>query len=500
MTVDPQIIQRRWPDADTFYAERDHRTRLEVAQLESYVQRPIEIRIDPAVADEATTQRIAVIAASLVARWARCVRVQAPHVRLCEPLASHGNVFLGERLTREMATADPFGAFEVRERVASDADALRLSIGPAKSWDSPTPEEDYGVDAAGWMARGFRGTRGASFPRTPGTAGAAALAAAIGVADLFKRAIGHPHAQWLGPVGWCTWHQGLRSPDDADCAGHRVPEQIDMGNVLLAGVGAVGSAVAYILATSPVTGRLTVLDRDCVETSNLNRSPLFTAVDAALGRLKVEVVRAFLRQAGMEVDVVQGFWRDHEEALSVQPFDVWVSLTNEDGAWASVPFLLPPVVLHGTTTSGWGVSCGRHIPRIEDCTACRLPRPHAEFRGPCAEGEIAPATQEAPVRAALPFLSVAAGALVVAELSKLGLDGATDLPNSVSADFRVGLPTVMSLSVGPTATCRGCAMAMLPAWEQRGGRGRYRELSAPSREAPRPASDGSSKWAGSPSS
>lgn len=480
--TDPQVIRRRWPDAQTFYAERDHRTRLEVSQLESYVQRPVEIRIDPMVAGDATAQRIAVLAANLAARWARCIRVQAPHVPLSAPLASHGDVLLGQRLAREMAAADPFGAFEVRERIASDADALRLNIGPANSWDSPAPEDDYTVDAAGWMARGFRGPQGATLPRSPATAGAAALAAAIGIADLFKRAIGHPRAQWLGTVGWCTWHQALRSPDDADCARHHVPEQIDVGNVLLAGVGAVGSAVAYILGTGTVTGRLTVLDRDVVETSNLNRSPLFAAIDAAMGRLKVEVVRAHLRQAGMEVGVIQGPWRDHEEALSAQLFDAWVSLTNEDGAWASVPFLLPPVVLHGTTTSGWGVSCGRHIPRIEDCTACRLPRPHAEFRGPCAEGEIAPTVHEAPIRAALPFLSATAGALIVAELTKLGLDGVVDLPNSVSADFRVGLPTVMSLSLGPTATCRGCGMATLSAWERLGGRGRHRALSAPSRK------------------
>ncbi len=477
MTGCGDAVRERWPEAQQFYAERDHRTRLEVTQLDSYVHRPVEIRIAPGVATDPTAQRILILAANLTARWARRVRVEAPHVDLCDDLRAHGDVLLGGRIAREMTSADPFGTFEVRERLVPDAGALRLNIGPSEGWSSPTPTEDYGVDATGWTALGSRGDRGARYPRRPATVSAASLAAAIGAADLFKRAVGHSPSEWLGDVGWCTWHQALRGPDDHECASHQVRDQLDLGNVLLAGVGAVGSAVAYILAMTPIAGCITILDRDHVETSNLNRSPLFMAIDAARGRSKVDVVRAFLERAGARVDGLHGQWRDHEDAVSARALDVWVSLTNEDGAWAGLPFLLPPVVLHGTTTSGWGASCGRHIPRIEDCTACRMPRPIAEFRGPCAEGDIAPAAQTMPVRAALPFLSAAAAALVVAELSKLGLPGVAGLPNSVHADFRFGLPAVMSLSLGPTAGCKGCGMAALPAWEDRGGRGRFRSLS-----------------------
>ena len=476
MTARGDAVRERWPEAQQFYAERDHRTRLEVTQLDSYVHRPVEIRIAPGVATDPTAQRILILAANLTARWARRVRVEAPRVDLCDALRSHGDVLLGARIAREMTSADPFGTFEVRERLVPDAGALRLNIGPSEGWPSPTPTEDYRVDAIGWTAHGTRGDR-APYPRRPATVSAASLAAAIGAADLFKRAVGHSSGEWLHDVAWCTWHQAFRRLNDAECARHEVQDQLDLGNVLLAGVGAVGSAVAYIMAMTPFVGRITVLDRDHVETSNLNRSPLFMAIDAALGQSKVDVVRAFLERAGAHVVGLQGHWRDHEDAIGTGAFDVWVSLTNEDGAWAGLPFLLPPIVLHGTTTSGWGASCGRHIPRLEDCTACRMPRPHAEFRGPCAEGDIAPVVQTAPARAALPFLSAAAAALVVAELSKLALPGVETLPNSVHADFRFGLPAVMSLSLGPTAGCKGCSMAMLPSWEDRGGRGRYHSLS-----------------------
>jgi len=477
MTAHIDAVRERWPDAQGFYAERDHRTRLEVAQLDSYVQRPVEIRICPSAATDATAQRIMIMAANLTARWARGVRVEVPEVPLNDALRSHGDVLLAARIAREMTSADPFGNFEVQERLVPDPAALRLTIGPTQDWPSPTSDEDYRVDATGWTALGSRGNRNASYARRPATVAAASLAAAIGVADLFKRAVGHSSSEWLGDLAWCTWHQAFRRVDDDECASHEARDRLDLGNVLLAGVGAVGSAVAYILAMMPIAGCMTILDRDHVETSNLNRSPLFMAIDAALGRSKVDVVRAFLERTGVTVDGLHGHWRDHEDALSTRSLDVWVSLTNEDGAWAGLPFLLPPIVLHGTTTSGWGASCGRHIPRLEDCTACRMPRPVAEFRGPCAEGDIAPVAQTTPVRAALPFLSAAAAALVVAELSKLGLPEAAHLPNSVHADFRFGLPAVMSLSLGPTASCKGCGMALLPAWEDRGGRGRYHSLS-----------------------
>jgi len=476
MTAHADAVREHWPDADGFYAERDHRTRLEVTQLDSYVHRPVEIRIAPSAATDPTAQRILIMAANLTARWARRVRVEVPRVELSDVLRSHGDVLLGARIAREMTSADPFGSFEVRERLVPETAALRLNIGPTGGLQSPTPDEDYRVDATGWTALGSRGDRNTPYPRRAATVGAASLAAAIGVADVFKRAIGHSASEWLGNVAWCTWHQTSRGLHDGECTRDEIRDELDVGNILLAGVGAIGSAVAYILTMTPIAGRITVLDRDHVETSNLNRSPLFMAIDAALARSKVDVVAAFLARAGVKVDGLQGHWRDYEDAVSMRAFDVWVSLTNEDGAWASLPFLLPPVVLHGTTTSGWGASCGRHIPRLEDCTACRMPRPLAEFRGPCAEGDIAP-VPTTPVRAALPFLSAAAAALVVAELSKLGLPGATCLPNSVHADLRFGLPAIMSLSLGPTAGCKGCTMSMLPAWEDRGGRGRYHLLS-----------------------
>ncbi len=471
-----ELIRSRWANAEAFYQERDHRTRLEVNDLHAYAERPIEIHVDGEMAEDPTIQRIAILASNLTARWARKIQVVVPDVALVPPLATRSERTLPARIKREMRQADPFGTFHVGQHDPDPGThALRLRIGARQSQKAAV--EDYVIDASGWCVLGQRAGRWSNYTRTPATAPAAALAAAIGACDLFKRAIRHPVEEWIRDINWCTWDSTLSHNVTMLKSMPLVPQSVDLGNLLVAGVGAVGSALLYILGLMPVCGRITALDLDRVDVSNLNRSPLFTVEDATLRSRKTEVAQHFLSALGVECQIVNGTWSQHAEALSQSPFDTWISLTNEHGAWAEVPFQLPPVVLHGTTSSGWGAACGRHIPRIEDCTACRLPRPHAEFRGPCAEGDISSDDQQ-PVRASLPFLSSISAALVASEILKLDLPGATALPNSVSADFRYGLPSVVAVSYRPNATCHGCRIAELPLWSQRGGRGRYAGLSA----------------------
>jgi hypothetical protein len=472
MPNDEKETLERWPSPEAFYRDRDHRTQLEVNELFRYVYQPIEIHLDRDLAGDVSVQRIALVAANLTARWARKIRVVLPEIALAPPLQLFGDATLGARILREMREADPFGDFEVSGNGIDYAETLRLFIGPCT-----TPhkrESDYTVTASGWVAYGMRGSSVSHGGMELTAASASALAGALGAGDLFKRAIGQPSTEWLGRIRWCTWthHLGTCAPY---CQAPPTPIQADIGNLLIAGVGAIGSAVLYILGLMPVTGRITLLDRDRVETSNLNRSPLFTAMDVIRMRRKIDAGKALLSTMGVECATLMGTWREQSGQLVGEPFDVWVSLTNEDGAWSEVPFQLPPIVLHGTTTSGWGVGFGRHIPRVEDCTACRLPRPHVEFRGPCSEGEIFLDAKE-PVRASLPFLSTIAAALIATELLKLPFSSASSLPNAVQTDLRIGLPAIVTALLGPTASCRGCQMAQLPLWLERGGRSRFASM------------------------
>lgn len=480
-------IRRRWATPAQFYRERDNRTMLEVQNLSQYADRPVEIHVDPREAHQVAVQQMSLLACNLTARWAKRVRVVAPlDVTLDERLRRNGYGTLDERIMDEMHGADPFGDFQLApvaeaQRSGETESPLRLLIG---SWLEPAEAgikitaDDYIVSAGGWSVFGRRGS-GLSdgIASLPAITPAAGLAASLGAADLFKRAVGHPREQWLPDFAWCLWAHRLTGQIPGHVERHGVSHDVDFGQTLLAGVGAIGSALVYLLDMMRLQGQLTLLDRDRVELSNLNRSPLFDVSHVLADNLKTEVSARYLERHDLELRLINGTWHEHAARIVSEPYDVWISFTNEDGAWAEVPFQLPPVVLHGTTTSGWGFSAGRHIPRREDCTLCRMPRPAAEFRGPCAEGEIEPVEVSAPVRASLPFLSAASAALVLAELVKLSSPASIRLPNDVSADLRYGLPALMSLTRLSNPVCRGCRASFSTRWADRGGRGRYRSYS-----------------------
>lgn len=486
-------IASRWPTAKAFYAERDDRTERLVGPLVGYATRPVEIHVDPDSAEHVTVQRIALVAVNLTVRWARRVRVVAPSLTpLHETLRRDGFGTLVERLEWEMRMADPF--FDSSPAAASVV-PLRLFVGPWRDGVPGATGEDFQVHAVAWSALGARiGVNGRhDAGSNEATAAAAALAGALGAGDLFKRAVGHEPSTWMRTFAWDTWSSELILGANAwdSPVARSVPNTLDVGRLLLAGVGAIGSALVYIMDMMQLTGHVILFDRDAVDGTNLNRSPLFTVLDAFEATSKTKLATRWLdRRAELTVLPIDGIWRDHAGGFGEMLSDTWISLTNEDGAWANVPFQLPPVVLHGTTTSGWGFGAGRHIPRVEDCTMCRMPRPEAAFRGPCAKGELRPGSgqQEAPAPvASLPFLSSASAALVMAMLMQLesGRD-AVGLPNQTSVDLSAGLPAVVALQRGPTDGCRGCKVMKSNAWDQRGGRGRYATLSRATQLLPMP--------------
>jgi molybdopterin-synthase adenylyltransferase len=77
--------------------------------------------------------------------------------------------------------------------------------------------------------------------------------------------------------------------------------RIRAGRVVVIGVGALGTIAAELLARAGV-GHLTVIDRDVVELSNLQRQLLFTPAD--LGQAKAAVAAARLNLINPEVEIV----------------------------------------------------------------------------------------------------------------------------------------------------------------------------------------------------
>jgi adenylyltransferase/sulfurtransferase len=79
-------------------------------------------------------------------------------------------------------------------------------------------------------------------------------------------------------------------------------ERLSRARVLIVGCGALGSHLAETLVRAGI-GRLTLIDRDFVEVSNLQRQALFDERDAAQGLPKAEAARAHLEAINSEVSV-----------------------------------------------------------------------------------------------------------------------------------------------------------------------------------------------------
>ncbi|MHB9863577.1 ThiF family adenylyltransferase [Streptomyces sp. YIM S03343] len=94
-------------------------------------------------------------------------------------------------------------------------------------------------------------------------------------------------------------------------------ERLRAGRVLVVGCGALGSAAVDLLARSGV-GRITIVDRDVVELSNLQRQLLFDEADAAAGAPKAVAAAEAVRRINSEITVepvVADVTPDNVEAL-----------------------------------------------------------------------------------------------------------------------------------------------------------------------------------------
>ena len=77
--------------------------------------------------------------------------------------------------------------------------------------------------------------------------------------------------------------------------------KLKAAHVALVGAGGIGCPAITYLAAAGV-GRLTIIDHDVVELSNLQRQPLFT--DADIGALKAEVAASAVRRINPHVEAV----------------------------------------------------------------------------------------------------------------------------------------------------------------------------------------------------
>lgn len=149
------------------------------------------------------------------------------------------------------------------------------------------------------------------------------------------------------------------------------------------------------------------------------------------------MVRA-LENSSLRLTAVESWWDEFASTKDTNDFDICLPLANERGVRWSMQHNAPPLMLHGSTGINGGVNFGRHLPGRGDCLVERFP----ETGGAplvCATSKVS--TPAGALDAALPFASVFAGLLVVADLGRLLMRCDPQVPNLAVMDFGSDLST-----------------------------------------------------------
>ena len=243
--------------------------------------------------------------------------------------------------------------------------------------------------------------------------------------------------------------------------GEEGQRRISSFSAAIVGVGAVGAAAAESLARAGIA-RLTLVDRDVVEESNLSRQFLFDAADARAVRPKAEAAAERLRAISPEL-AVEGVVADlvpenareilggHDAVLDGSD-NFETRLLVSDAACA---LAIPSIYAAAVGAEGLVFAS---IPGVTPCLRCRL-------EAPPPPGE-APTCETAGVVPTLPMLVAAAAATEILRLAAGRGASAGILRFEVwNGDVLVRRSHA---SAAPSAACPVCVGRRFPALEGEG--------------------------------
>lgn len=434
-------------NSEDFYSQRDDRTN-RCIEVDGYQKVKCLVVADAATASSYSGQVMILTSINILSRWCRNIDIMVPdnflHSRLLLPPYNtlHG------RIKAEIEDADPFGSFNVIANTKGKYDCI-LQIGNSGSNDI---KFDVLIDGDGWLA--IVGQKALMFDldyRSLNPVGPA-MAACIGVAQIFKSAIGYPKETLIKNLFLSAFDYADRK-DISSNIDPSLLNAVDIGKGQLIGVGSVGSAFLYFLRMLPVKGNVTLIDHDIVKTINLNRSPIFGISN--IGKSKVTVGCQYLYGSGITAIPFCGSYSDYikTHGRKRNEIDLLFPLANEDNVRWAIENNFPPLMIYGTTTKDWGINLGRHIPYVEDCLVCRYPESKKDIGYVCSEGNLSGVNEETSVDAALPFLSPLSSVLMVGEVIKTQFEGYPFNENFLNIDLKGDLTVIPKYTKKPKRNC-----------------------------------------------
>jgi hypothetical protein len=360
---------------------------------------PAGITSGTATATTVPGQIAILTAVNILARAHPEIILALPDLALLIPSPA-GETTLIEACRKLADAANPGVAVSTATRMAPGI----LSIGIGHDAEAAT----IYAGGARWTAR-TSGTRPQPVTAEPSSALGAGLAVTLAAGYIFRTAIGLPAVADRGNSLWSL-------APTSEPTGPAAFGPVAVGSAWLVGAGAVGSCLAWWLQFTGVDGAWTVIDGDVADDTNLNRClGLFAAHTGAGGQEPVpksDAVTALIPGA-----VSYPHWWDDWAAAGPEPPDVLIPVANDYGIRSAIAAYGHPATVHATTSRDWTAELHRHLPGQDGCIACRLPEHTPAFA--CATGAAQPAGHDPGRDAALPFLSAAAGILLLSGLLHL---------------------------------------------------------------------------------
>lgn len=253
------------------------------------------------------------------------------------------------------------------------------------------------------------------------------------------------------PVEFARFHRQMLVPG----IGPEGQRRLAQSHMAIVGCGALGCTIADLLSRAGV-GRLTIIDRDTVETTNLQRQVLYTEADAQEGRPKADAAAARLKAVNSACRVfaeVSDLTPQNAESLLGIQADPPTAVLDGTDNFATRYLLNDVCIKHGVPlVYGGAVATGglqfTVIPGRGPCLRCLFPEP--------PEPGASPTCDTAGILAAA---STIVASLQVAEAVKLAVgDGSNVGSAMVSLDVWTNRQQRVEVAGQRRADCPCCGL------------------------------------------
>lgn len=290
----------------------------------------------------------------------RQIEIVAPSVACVVrlPFSEKSEIF--PRCLRQFSTwavDGEVGVSDARTEISADVTIL---VGVSSSISMPTEKHVLAVVGEGWRA--WIGdpllVPYGVYPTSTNPLGPF-LAAALAAGEIFKLSRGILRGRYLHADGYSLW-SGLSSPNWHSLDTGTDTLGSDLDSIHIIGVGAVGNALAYVMAYLDLAHSYPILiDDDRYDKTNLNRCLLAGWGD--INKHKVEAVANALRTLGMDSyqfkgsinsyvsDARDGLRADVAEQINSFNFQVVASCVDKRLSRQHIQGLRPRLLLGGST-------------------------------------------------------------------------------------------------------------------------------------------------------